>query len=587
MKTKIRDYGIILLFTVIMLIPLFNSNFNIYVDDGIQHIARLMGTQQSIAEDGIFSNIMSNFCNGFGYSWNIFYSPLTAYIPLIFSIFSSSFELMLKLFILLVVFASGIAMYEFVKRVTQNNFTALLASIIYVLVPYRFTDIYMRMAISELASFVFLPIVFHGMCLLLGTELFLGTEQKNSKEVKTSEIEESLKNPSSENDCFKSIIILTIGATGLILTHTVITMYTAIFCLIYLLVHIKRLKEKRVWAIIGVSVLLILLLSAFYIVPLIEHMASTDYEVFKPGRMERTDAMTYYKVDVLDLFYTPNGEMSFEIGLLTLIGLVFTPLAFKKIGKEYKKTYLFFLIAGIVCVIMSLRFFPFEKLPGILKMIQFTFRLLEFSSFFFAIVAAINYSIVIKNFRMRDVIVLGVIALLLIVPLCRNINFDKRWAEDKLWPAVGVDENTGRVHAGCATFEYLPSKTFDNLEYIKQRENRAYILGGNADIENENKNGTNMTLDVSNVEENTVVELPYIYYLGYTVEVTNGNGDTQKVDTFESENGFVAISVTQDAKTISVQYTGTVAMWVSLVVSSLTLVGLVGYEVGVLIRRKH
>ena len=181
MKTKIRDYGIILLFTVIMLIPLFNSNFNIYVDDGIQHIARLMGTQQSIAEDGIFSNIMSNFCNGFGYSWNIFYSPLTAYIPLIFSIFSSSFELMLKLFILLVVFASGIAMYEFVKRVTQNNFTALLASIIYVLVPYRFTDIYMRMAISELASFVFLPIVFHGMYLLLGTELFLGTEQKNSK----------------------------------------------------------------------------------------------------------------------------------------------------------------------------------------------------------------------------------------------------------------------------------------------------------------------------------------------------------------------------------------------------------------------
>ena len=569
MKTKIRDYGIILLFTVIMLIPIFNSDFNTYIDDGIQHIARLMGTQQSIAENGIFSNIMSNFCNGFGYSWNIFYSPLTAYVPLIFGIFTDSFELMLKLFILLIVFVSGITMYEFVKRVTRNNFTALLASIIYVLVPYRFTDIYMRMAIAELTSFAFLPMVFHGMY------LFLGTEQKNNKEIQALESNVGLKNSSEKNDFFKSIIILTIGATGLILTHTVIAMYTAIFCLIYLLVHIKRLKEKRVWAIIGISALLILLLSAFYIVPLIEHMANTDYEVFKPGRMERTDVMTYYKVDVLDLFYTPNGEMSFEIGLVTLIGLAFTPLVLKRIGKEYKKTYLFFLITGIVCVIMSLRFFPFESMPDILKMIQFTYRLLEFSSFFFAIVVAINYSAVIKNFRMRDVLILGAIALLLLVPLFRNINFEKKWSEDKLWPAVEVNENTGRVHAGCATFEYLPSKAFEHLDYIKQRENRVYILSGSADIQNENKNGTNMSFEVSNIERNTVAELPYIYYLGYMVEVVDEIGNMQKVDTFESENGFVAISIPKDAKTISVQYTGTVAMWISLTVSGVTLIGLI------------
>lgn len=573
MKTRIRDYIIIFVFTFILLIPLFSNNFNIYIDDGIQHVARLMGTQQSIAEDGIFSNIMSNFCNGFGYSWNIFYSPLTAYVPLIFGFFTNSFELMLKLFILLIVFASGIAMYEFVRRLTKNNLAALLASIIYVLVPYRFTDIYMRMAISELASFIFLPIVFHGMY------LFLGTEEKNSKEVQLLESEENQKKSSAKNDCFKSIIILTIGATGLILAHTVITMYTAIFCIIYMLVNIKKLKEKRVWAIIGVNVLLILLLSAFYIVPLIEHMVSTDYEVFKPGRMERTDAMNYYKVDVLDLFYTPNGEMSFEIGLLTLIGLVFTPIALKKIGKEYKKTYLFFLIAGIVCVIMSLRFFPFERLPEILKMIQFTFRLLEFSSFFLAIVAAINYSIVIKNFKTRDVLVLGVIALLLIVPLCRkNIDFDKRWSEDKLWPAVGVDDNTGRVHAGCATFEYLPSKAFDNLEYIKQRENRVYILGGNANIENEKKNGTNMTLDVSNVEENTVVELPYIYYLGYTVELKTADGKNVKLETFESDNGFVAVNLEKGMNgNIQVKYTGTVLSKISFVVSITTLIALISF----------
>ena len=77
MKNKIKDYTIILVFAIIISIPSLNKNFNIYGDDGIQHIARLMGTYQSIAEGEIPPVIMSNFCNGFGYSWNIFYSPIT------------------------------------------------------------------------------------------------------------------------------------------------------------------------------------------------------------------------------------------------------------------------------------------------------------------------------------------------------------------------------------------------------------------------------------------------------------------------------------------------------------------------------
>ena len=58
-------------------------------DDGIQHICRLMGTYQSLQEGQ--TKIMSNFCNGFGYSWNIFYSPLTALLPLIFKFIGASF----------------------------------------------------------------------------------------------------------------------------------------------------------------------------------------------------------------------------------------------------------------------------------------------------------------------------------------------------------------------------------------------------------------------------------------------------------------------------------------------------------------
>ena len=65
-KRKIVDYAIILIFAIIISIPMLSQNFNIYVDDGIQHIARLMGTMQSIEDGQLMPVIMSNFCNEFG-----------------------------------------------------------------------------------------------------------------------------------------------------------------------------------------------------------------------------------------------------------------------------------------------------------------------------------------------------------------------------------------------------------------------------------------------------------------------------------------------------------------------------------------
>ena len=544
MKNKIKDYAIILVIAIIISIPLLNKNFNIYGDDGIQHIARLMGTYQTITEGEFPSVIMSNFCNEFGYSWNIFYSPITAYIPLIFRLFTNSFELTLKLFMILVTFLSGISMYEFVKKITKNRYAGVLSAILYILAPYRLTDTYMRIAISELTSFIFIPIIFHGMYNIF-----------NSEEKKS--------------------LLLTLGAVGLILTHTVIAMYTAIICFIYVLVNIKKLKEKQVLKMLGINVLLIIVLTSFYIVPMLEHKLATEYEVFKPGRMERTEELIRNKVDLVDLLYTKQNNFSYEIGLVSLIGLVFTLLVHKKIEEQNRKIYWFSLIVGIICIIMSLRFFPFEKLPGFMKMIQFTFRLLEFSSFFFAFISAINYSLLIKNFNMKDVFVLSLIAFLLIVPLKKNLNNEKLWTEDKLWPAVEVNENTGRVHAGCATFEYLPSKAFNNLDYIKNRENSVYVLNGNAVIENEEKDGTNMEFTVSNIEENTVIELPYIFYLGYTVEITNDTGETVKIDTFESNNGFIAVNLPITTEKVMVEYEGTVLMKITYFISFATVIALI------------
>ena len=544
-----KEYLCILLISIIVCIPLMNKNINIYKDDGIQHVCRLIGTYQTIKSGEMLPMIMSNLCNNFGYSWNIFYSPLTAYAPLIFKIFNFTFTNCLKIFMFAVTLLSGITMYTFMMNVTKNKNVSLLSSILYVLAPYRITDMYIRIAVAELASFVFIPIIFDGLYSVL-------------KEEKLS---------------FKLIW----GTVGLILTHTVITMYMAIICLLYLVFNIKKLKSIKVIRILVISLVCILLITSFYWVGLLQHHNATSYEVFVPGRMEVGNKLEYYKTEFYQLFHTNKDQtMIYAIGLVTVLGLVLTPIALKNVEKDYKRTYVLFLIFGIILTIMTLTFFPFEKLPSIFKMIQFTFRLYEFTAFFFAFVAGINYGIIIKKFKISDVIVLAVISTLLLIPYKSKLEYELSTNEDRLIEGVRVTENTGRVHAGMASMEYLPSKAFKVLNtYIANRKDGPIITNGEAEILNYSKNRTNLEFELANMkskqeadnknnktEAGLTIELPYIYYLGYRV-YANGS----EIEYAESDNGFVQIKINpalyeQNVK-INMKYTGTNEMIVASVIS--------------------
>lgn len=550
---KLISYGFLFIIALIVMIPMFFANADITRDDGIQHICRLIGTASSITEGQFFPNIMSNFCNGFGYSWNIFYSPITAYFPLVFQIFTSSYALMLKLFIFICLVASGIAMFAFTFEVTKSYKISLIASVVYMLSPYHLTDVYIRVAVAELASFVFLPLVFLGLYNLL------------------------------EKDGKKSYYIA-IGAIGLILSHTVITLITAILSFVYVIVHYKKLKEKKIWLILGISVFLILFVTAFFTLPLLEHKMATSYEVFVPGRMEWTDKLIYNKLEFYRLFYTPQGEIPCDIGIVTVIGLILSAIVIKKLPKEKKKTYLSFLTMGLVLLLMTLTIFPFEHLPSMIKMLQFPWRLLEFTSFFFSFVVAINVMYLIKNMKKADIIVITILALLCTYPIFSNLRYNENYDESKYIPAVRVTEQTGRVHAGMASFEYLPSKAFEHLDYIKQRENKTIQLEGDIKINKEQKQGTSLEIEFQNSKEGTILELPYIYYLGYQIELTtkfssDSHGRT-KLEYTESENGMIQITMPEVSKgLIKVSYIGSNGMKTGLILSTIGIILLVSFVI--------
>lgn len=356
---KVLSYLIIFFISVFICIPLFSKYMDISRDDGIQHICRLIGNANTLKQGNLFPTIISDFCNGFGYSWNIFYSPLTAFIPLLFRIFISSYVLCLKLFMLLCVFLSGVFMYQFIYKVTKSYKAGVICAIIYMATPYHLTDIYRRIAIAELASFMFLPVVFSGMYDLVHYR----------------------------NKMPYGIIF---GAIGLILSHNVIAVYTAIFCLAYLIIYYKRINIKSATKKIFICILLILLCTSFYWISLLEHMTSTTYEVFIPGRMYKDNTLISSKLGILDLFITQFYEMNFHIGIPTILGLLLIFFYRKKIPNRYRKILNVFILFGFISIIVTLKFFPFEYLPSTLKMIQFPWRMMEFSSFFLSVPAGIR-----------------------------------------------------------------------------------------------------------------------------------------------------------------------------------------------------
>ncbi len=167
--TDFINYICIIIFSCILAIPILSNNLDVYFDDGIQHIARAFGTLKSFQEQGLYPNIISDFTNLFGYSWNLFYGPLSTYGIILINFISKSFISAYKMFCFICLMLSGIFMYKFMLSLTKNSNTSLLAAVIYLSFPYHLTDWYIRNALGEFMSFMFVPLVFLGLYQLFNT----------------------------------------------------------------------------------------------------------------------------------------------------------------------------------------------------------------------------------------------------------------------------------------------------------------------------------------------------------------------------------------------------------------------------------
>lgn len=524
----------------------------ITTDDGWLHLIRLIGLDNSIAEGEFPFLIAPYICRNFGYSMLAFYPPIVTYIPYLLGIITNTFHIGIKLFAALTVVLSGIFMYNFINEVTKNKGISFLSAVIYMILPYKLEVLYNRFAIGEFTAFLFIPIVFQGLHNLLKED-------------------------------GKRHFYIAIGAIGLLLSHTISTIFTAVFCVIYILFNIKDFFKKDVIIKCIINVIFILLITAFFTVPMLEFEGQAHYSIFEPKVMKTSGEYTQTKTIELWQFLKdkvePNG-VSFLVGIPSLIMLCITILAYRYIDKKYKDFYLINLILGIFCIFMCTEYFPWLYMPQILNNIQYPWRMIGFAIFFFAPVFAMNvYYLLacIKKEKTRNAMYVLVILILGVFTALRLSIYESTGeGKDERYESL-IKENPVISHFSVNR-DYLPFKAIRKQStYLQERQDRVYVLKGSANISNEEKNGLNLKFDVEGSKD-TILELPYFFYPGYTV-ILKENDQITTLQTTESDSGFVQVILPKDIDegTITVDYTGTTLEKEAYIVSAIAFIGFIVY----------
>ena len=551
-NNKIIHYAIIIIIGILITIPFLWVQIKA-TDDGKIHLLRLLGLDNAFKYSSFPFLVFPFFCNDWGYSMTAFYPPIVTYIPYILGIITGTFTNGLKIFAMFTSIFSGIFMYNFMNEVTKKRGIALFSAIFYMVFPYRFEDVFNRYAIGEFTAFVFIPIVFQGLYNLLN-----GDKNKH--------------------------YYIAIGATGLMLSHTISTEYTALFCLLYIIFNIKQFFNKDVIKKCIINLMFILMMAAMFLIPMLEFQSKADYSILESKVMKTyPEAVTKSAIEPWQFLKDKNEEngVSFVIGIHFGVLLMTGIFSYSKTEEKNKDFYKTFLLLSVISLFMCTKYFPWIIMPEFLGTIQFSWRLLGFATFFLTPVCAINlYYLInpIKKEWIRNllyILILVIFSIFTVKELQRYKGYDT--TQDIQYEA-DIIQNP-QIHYFSINRDYLPLKALiEQLDYLSERNNNTYIISGDINIISENKNALHLEIDIKDAEKGTELELPYICYPGYNIKLLY-NEKTEQLSYTESDYGFIKIEIPENISEgkIILDYTATTLDKVSYIISGISVIGFIIY----------
>lgn len=301
---------------------------------------------------------------GYGEPLFNFYGQFVYAVGEIYHLLGGSLIDSVKFLFILSLAGSGLVMFVLSKRIWKNEFSALVSSVLYVYAPYRAVDVWVRGALPEAFSFVLFPIIV----------LFLDRYIEKRK--------------------MSDILIFSLSLATLIISHNLSVVIFAPFLVVWSVFRISSNKsEKSLLSIIAASIFSVLL-SAFYIIPLLTEAKFINLQSTIVGYFDfHNHFATSWELFVSNFWgygasvWGPNDGLSLAVGYLQWIipALTFAIILIRRQVFKNKEFLLLFLVGWFyIFLTHNKSTFVWESLP-FMAYIQFPWRFLGLAVFCFSL----------------------------------------------------------------------------------------------------------------------------------------------------------------------------------------------------------
>lgn len=545
----------ILLTVIVFCIPYLNNDIAVIPSQDLTfHLNRLAGLANAFEEGQILPKIYPYANFGFGYATPLFYCDFFLYPFAILYHFGLSAISCFKIAIFAYTLIGTVLMFYICQKIFNNYKASFLATMIYLFANYHLQNIFVRAALGEVLAMTFIPLAFYAFYKLLILH----------------------------EDAF---ILLGVSFTFLIMSHLISTLLMGILFSLFIIMaiifnrHDLSIIKKMLISILK-GTLLAALLSLWYLLPMLEQMLDQTFWLSINKNYNNIASTMQSPLDILK----PLALMSLSgfdivkdanIGIFTL--LLILPYSFLRKNKYINVL----LITVFIIYLLIIGIIP--TIP-LLEIIQFNFR-------FYLLLYPLGAFIIAYNFKEwgRD-------KLTIIISLCFlgfsifnivHLNNELKTGDYFLLNNAALEdinnieasEDDGldydRDELGGA--EYLPYTV--NMNYKTENNSIKTIdhNGNKVDYDwDYERNFTTIIYQYADDEKRELL-FPLSYYKGYKAyELIEGKKVNIPIYNYDLYK-LVSINAEAGKHIYMITYEGTLIQKLSLSISALTVIILLGY----------
>lgn len=499
-KSRNKAVVAVILFGIVFgSLPLFTDSL-FWGHDMDFHLDRILALADGLASGHLFVPIQTEVLNGYGYATPLFYSQLFLYIPAILYNLAVPMQVCYQIYAIMINIGTALIAYFSFQGIVKNKEIAATGTALYMLSAYRITNLYVRAAVGEYTAMMFLPLVAYGFF-----RVFTGEERKL---------------------CWKDYFPIVLGLSGLIESHVLSCELSALFILIVCIVNFRKMiQPKRFLTLVKAAVLTVLVNMA-YLIPFLDSM-QMDLRV-NSEKINQIQVHGTYLLQLLGVFQVSYGhsnigvmnDIPVALGFSLVLGMIlFLICCSKKHDWNIPRDEIF--NVGLTCsafaiasMILSTRFFPWDGLEGISKvlakvlcMVQFPWRYLSVATVF-AVIATMAGLLILGRIKGEKLMRILCGGLCLISVMTTGLLFAVYTDSIKIERVYGDADVMEEVSSG----EYVLNGTIEgNLRWRKTNADTNYVT-----VDDYTYEGGVTTFDCSNTADTEMaLELPLLNYDNY------------------------------------------------------------------------